>query len=51
MTIKLNEPIEWIKINCDQVGYYRVNYEPADWQAIHEILRWNHKVCYLLQLF
>ena len=47
MVIKLDEPAEWIKFNCDQVGYYRVQYEETEWQKLAEVLRWNHKVLLL----
>ncbi|XP_032306948.1 glutamyl aminopeptidase [Drosophila ananassae] len=34
ITITLQESVEWIKFNCDQVGYYRVNYETAQWNTL-----------------
>ncbi|KAJ8675168.1 hypothetical protein QAD02_010954 [Eretmocerus hayati] len=43
VTIKLDEPVDWIKFNSDQVGYYRVNYEKDEWEAIINVLRWSHK--------
>ncbi|XP_060524769.1 glutamyl aminopeptidase isoform X3 [Cylas formicarius] len=27
----------WLKFNYDQIGYYRVNYDPATWQGLIEI--------------
>uniref|UniRef100_A0A0A1WLH6 Aminopeptidase n=1 Tax=Zeugodacus cucurbitae TaxID=28588 RepID=A0A0A1WLH6_ZEUCU len=29
--INLDEPVKWIKFNCDQVGLYRVNYPDELW--------------------
>ncbi|XP_043478871.1 glutamyl aminopeptidase-like isoform X1 [Leptopilina heterotoma] len=43
LVVKLDEPVDWIKFNCDQIGYYRVNYETAEWHKLAEVLRWNHK--------
>ncbi|KAH8335428.1 hypothetical protein KR074_001621 [Drosophila pseudoananassae] len=34
ITITLQEPVEWIKLNCDQVGYFRVNYEADHWNTL-----------------
>jgi glutamyl aminopeptidase len=41
ITINLGEAVEWIKINKDQKGYYRVNYEPEMWEAISAALKSN----------
>lgn len=38
-TINPGENVEWIKINNDQKGYYRVNYEPEMWQSISNALK------------
>ncbi|XP_033329801.1 glutamyl aminopeptidase [Megalopta genalis] len=41
--IELSEPIEWIKFNANQVGYYRVNYELTEWETLNNLLRYYHK--------
>lgn len=38
-TISLNEDVDWIKLNKNQNGYYRVNYEPKMWQSISNALK------------
>lgn len=45
VVIKLDEPVDWIKFNHDQIGYYRVNYERTEWESLLNVLRWSHKVC------
>jgi len=41
---------EWIKLNYDHSGYYRVNYSPQLWQTIVNQLLTDHKVrTHLLQ--
>lgn len=29
---------KWLKLNYDQVGYYRINYSPAMWQSLTDAL-------------
>lgn len=41
ITINLGENVEWIKINKDQKGYYRVNYEADMWTSISNALKAN----------
>jgi len=41
--IALNEN-EWIKLNYDHTGYYRVNYSPELWQRLINQLNTDHKV-------
>lgn len=36
--IDLPSPVDWIKINKDQVGYYRVNYPQDIWEQINKAL-------------
>lgn len=36
--------VEWIKVNVNQSGFYRVNYERVMWQALIRALRQNHTV-------
>ncbi|XP_031783197.1 glutamyl aminopeptidase isoform X1 [Nasonia vitripennis] len=43
LVIKLDEPVDWIKFNADQVGYYRVNYNQSEWESLMNVLRWSHK--------
>ncbi|XP_050744759.1 glutamyl aminopeptidase isoform X1 [Drosophila biarmipes] len=38
-TIELSGDSSWIKINTDQVGYYRVNYAAEQWGAITTALK------------
>ena len=34
----------WIKGNVGQTGFYRVNYEDKNWDALAEQLQYYHKV-------
>ncbi|KAK0091458.1 hypothetical protein PV326_003204 [Microctonus aethiopoides] len=43
LEIKLNEPVDWIKFNHNQVGYYRVNYDSHEWENLLDVLKWHHK--------
>ncbi|CAK9820780.1 Glutamyl aminopeptidase [Anthophora plagiata] len=43
LVIEFKEPVEWIKFNADEVGYYRVNYEPADWGTLTNLLKCKHE--------
>lgn len=43
LKIELKDAVEWIKFNADQVGYYRVNYEPVHWEALNNLLKYYHK--------
>lgn len=43
LVIEPNETIDWIKFNADEVGYYRVNYEPTEWETLNNLLRYYHK--------
>ncbi|XP_074105010.1 glutamyl aminopeptidase isoform X1 [Cotesia typhae] len=43
LTIKLSEPVEWIKFNYKQIGYYRINYDKQSWENLYDVLRWHHK--------
>ncbi|XP_014211540.1 glutamyl aminopeptidase [Copidosoma floridanum] len=43
LTVELNEPVDWIKFNADQVGYYRVNYCASGWETLLNVLLWSHK--------
>ncbi|XP_008550321.1 glutamyl aminopeptidase [Microplitis demolitor] len=43
LNIKLTEPVEWIKFNHKQIGYYRINYDKQSWENLHDVLRWHHK--------
>ncbi|KAH9635583.1 hypothetical protein HF086_003197, partial [Spodoptera exigua] len=37
--LKTNPDDKWLKININQVGYYRVNYDVPTWQALIEALK------------
>ncbi|KAL7300763.1 hypothetical protein TKK_0006740 [Trichogramma kaykai] len=43
LEIKIDEPIDWIKFNVDQVGFYRVNYDQGQWKKLIDTLQWSHK--------
>ncbi|XP_076628645.1 glutamyl aminopeptidase [Colletes latitarsis] len=43
LEIEFNETIDWIKFNANEVGYYRVNYEPTEWEILNNLLRDHHK--------
>lgn len=47
--IKFEEPIDWIKFNANEVGYYRVNYELNEWNILCNLLRCQHEVSLNLQ--
>ncbi|XP_070159038.1 aminopeptidase A isoform X2 [Polyergus mexicanus] len=40
VVIDVDEHTKWIKLNVNQVGYYRVNYG-NEWQTISELLRYH----------
>ncbi|XP_046824209.1 glutamyl aminopeptidase-like [Vespa crabro] len=42
LVIELKEPVEWIKFNKDQIGYYRVNYETTEWENLIHLLKYYH---------
>ena len=48
VVIEFKEPVNWIKFNADEVGYYRVNYEPTEWNILYNILRHQHKVNFII---
>jgi len=35
---------QWLKMNIDQVGFYRVHYDKQNWQALAKQLKENHTV-------
>ncbi|CAH2108754.1 unnamed protein product [Euphydryas editha] len=39
---------EWYVINKQQTGYYRVNYDDENWQALANVLARNHNLIHLL---
>ena len=41
IVIPVTQNINWIKLNKDQVGYYRVKYEPEMWKSLNEALEQN----------
>lgn len=48
VTIEVDERTRWIKLNADQVGFYRVNYN-EEWITFKELLRSHPTV--IRQLF
>lgn len=41
LTITTDSNVDWLKVNKDQKGYYRVNYEPDMWQSLSDALKVN----------
>ncbi|XP_022814656.1 glutamyl aminopeptidase-like isoform X1 [Spodoptera litura] len=41
--LKINPVDKWLKVNINHVGYYRVNYDEANWQALIEALKSKSK--------
>nr|ADL38969.1 aminopeptidase N2 [Diatraea saccharalis] len=39
---------EWYIVNKQQTGYYRVNYDEANWRALTQVLANNHNVIHVL---
>lgn len=44
LLIEIKEPIEWIKFNKDQIGYYRVNYEVSEWENLINLLKSDYEI-------
>lgn len=47
VVIDVDQDTEWIKLNVDEVGYYRVNYTMDGWKMFENLLRSQHTVCKL----
>ena len=45
------ESQEWIKMNAQQTGYYRVNYDTSNWKKLLNQLQTDHMVCFLRKTF
>ena len=43
MTLSVEQGEKWLKINNNQVGYYRVNYTPSMWGDLTEQLKNNNQ--------
>ena len=53
VSIPLDPTAKWLKINCNQTGFYRVNYDKENWDALAKqliakntrshMLQWLHK--------
>jgi hypothetical protein len=39
VSIEIPRDVTWIKINCHQKGYYRVNYDERSWNKFIELLK------------
>ncbi|XP_068989802.1 glutamyl aminopeptidase-like [Neodiprion pinetum] len=39
LSITVDESVEWIKLNHDQAGFYRVNYETSEWETLINVLQ------------
>ena len=37
------EGATWMKFNCDQFGYYRVNYPIEEWESLSQLLLEDHQ--------
>lgn len=48
VVIELDDPVDWIKFNAHEVGYYRVNYEQNEWNPLYNILRCQHEVKHVI---
>lgn len=48
LNIKLTEPADWIILNVQQTGYYRVNYDDGIWSAISNGLHSSHSDIHVL---
>lgn len=48
VVIEFDDPVEWIKFNAHEVGYYRVNYEEKEWNTLYNILRCQYEVKYVI---
>lgn len=46
IVIDIPDTENWIKLNKDQIGYYRVNYEPTMWKKLTEALTNNIEVSF-----
>lgn len=42
--ISWNRMSGWLKLNSDQIGFYRVNYDEDNWKALADQLKKNHTV-------
>ncbi|KAM4733439.1 aminopeptidase N-like [Anableps anableps] len=40
--MKVTGDSEWVLVNCDVVGYYRVNYDNGNWNKLLHVLNTNH---------
>ena len=44
ITVKLTPGAKWFKMNPDELGFYRVNYDKKSWKALKDQLMANHEV-------
>jgi hypothetical protein len=39
VSIEIPRDVTWLKINCHQKGYYRVNYDEKSWEEFIQLLK------------
>jgi glutamyl aminopeptidase len=39
--IEIPQSVTWIKVNYNQKGYYRVNYDEQNWKKLIELMKNN----------
>lgn len=47
VTIEIDESNDWILVNPKEYGFYRVNYDASNWNALINQLNTDHTVRYL----
>lgn len=43
VVVKLEEKVDWVKVNYHNIGYYMVNYEPKVWEKLRTVLETNYQ--------
>jgi hypothetical protein len=39
VSLDVPQNVTWVKVNCHQKGYYRVNYGKENWERLTELLQ------------